>query len=148
MSDSGFTLVELMVVCVLLALLCSVCGAVGYQSWRAQAASRDYTADLHHCRSALRAIETDLRLAHAVEPLTDGYRILLEDGRAEYRFAKGELHRSAAGRTRVVGRRLASFELRSRERLVDVRLASQRRAKHAPPAVVGTSILLRARRKK
>jgi prepilin-type N-terminal cleavage/methylation domain-containing protein len=110
--ERGFTVIEMMLACVLLGSLLAAVGATLHQAKKASDVAESAAADVLALQRALAAVERDLRCATDFERFPGGTRVFTPAGPVAYSVRGGDtLLRTAGGRTDVVARGIARVRI-------------------------------------
>ena len=130
-STRGFTVFELMIFVVVLAIFASMCGVLATQARREHRAMTGYQTDVLECRAAMRALESDLRATGRLEHTPTGVTTWVGDDRVDYELRDDGLWRRGPTEHRRLARCIAALTVTRREGLADVVLQVRGRTHRA-----------------
>ncbi|MFK7740528.1 MAG: prepilin-type N-terminal cleavage/methylation domain-containing protein [Planctomycetota bacterium] len=144
-SQDGFTITELMITVAILAVFSATAVGLAERSYQEHAAVTKYQSDVAECRKALRSLEQHARAAQDVTATADGVVFSIGAQRIAYSVADGELRIRGRDGEHVISRCVASLDVSTRGRLVDLSITLRRRSDRPTktPATIATSIAMR-----
>ncbi len=141
--EHGFTLVELMVHCTLLALFTVTLAMLSHTWQQAERTSRAFSQDLTESRRALHRLEEDLRRASSIEQVGESWTLRSKDSELRWVLEDGNLTRHDGKKSHKIAQCIQKLELVEDGPFAKVALYLAPRARKESHAVLRTRIRLR-----